>query len=105
MGDKLLLNFGTISVLICKIFHMWNYKITNWQLLYISEPRWQQGFECWEQRCFRKPKHKKEHIKKDSVRYFVENCENYKFKTKFKLLTFQWMESSIDTIDVSKTND
>ena len=32
-----------------------------------------------------KPKHTKEHIKKDSIRYFVEKFENYELMPKFKL--------------------
>ena len=54
-----------------------------------------------------KPKHTKEHIKKDSIRYFVEKLENYELKPKFKLQTFQCVEFSIDTINIcmSKTHD
>ena len=32
-----------------------------------------------------KAKHTEEHIKKDSIRYFVEKFENYELKPKFKL--------------------
>ena len=33
----------------------------------------------------RKPIHIKEHVKNDSIRYFIKNFENYELKPKFKL--------------------
>ena len=74
MGDKLLLNFATISELICNF----TYKITKLPIKIIGNfctSQYQDGIKvlkCYEQRWFRKPKDKKEHIKKDSIRYFVE---------------------------------
>ena len=61
---------------------MWNYKIA---MATFRTSQCQDGDEvlkCHEWRCqgtkrrFRKPKHTKEHIKKDSNRYFVEKTLN-----------------------------
>ena len=60
--------------------------------------------KCYEWRChgikrrFRKPKHIKEHIKKDSNRYFVEKFWKFWILAKFKLWMFERVEFSIDRI-------
>ena len=41
-------------------------------------------------RRFRKPKHMKEHIKKDSIRNLSKNSENYELKPKFKMKSIIW---------------
>ena len=62
---------------------MWNYKIA---MATFHTPRCQDGEEVlnfYEWRCqgikrhFGKPKHKKDHIKKDSNRYFVEALRTF----------------------------
>ena len=60
-----------------------------------------QILKCYEwrrqsiKRRFRKPNQTKEHIEKDSNRYFVEKLKTCQLKPKFTLQTFQCVEFSI----------
>ena len=88
MGDKLLLSFGA------KLQRLFDFKCEITKLpignvLYVSTPRWCKVLKIVmneDVRTFKyaleKPKHTKEHTKKDSIRYFVEKFE---LKPKFKL--------------------
>ena len=88
MGDKLLLSFGA------KLQRLFDFKCEITKLpignvLYVSTPRWRKVLKIVmneDVRTFKyaleKPKHTKEHTKKDSIRYFVEKFE---LKPKFKL--------------------
>ena len=88
MGDKLLLSFGA------KLQRLFDFKCEITKLpignvLYVSTPRWRKVLKIVmneDVRAFQyaleKPKHTKEHIKKDSIKYFVEKFE---LKPKFKL--------------------
>ena len=79
MGDELLLNFGAKFQRSFTISHV-RLQYYPGNLLYVSMPRWQQSFfkKYYEWRCqgikrrFRKLKFTNEHIKKDSIRYYVE---------------------------------
>ena len=81
MGDKLLLSVLAPNFNINLKFNMWNYKIAMATFLMLQ---CQYGFKvlkCYKWRCqgikrrFKKPKHMKEYIKKNSKKYFV-----YKFR-------------------------
>ena len=88
MGDKLLLSFGA------KLQRLFDFKCEITKLpignvLCVSTPRWRKVLKIVmneDVRTFKyaleKPKHTKEHSKKDSIRYFVEKFE---LKPKFKL--------------------
>ena len=84
--DKLLLKFGAnykIAVAALATFHTFSAKMKS------------KFFKCYEwrsqglKRRFRKPKHTKEQIKKDSNRYFVEKFRNLLTYAKFMLWIFQ----------------
>ena len=88
MGDKLLLSFGA------KLQRLFDFKCEITKLpignvLYVPTPRWRKVLKIVmneDVRAFQyaleKPKHTKENIKKDAIRYFVEKFE---LKPKFKL--------------------
>ena len=77
--------------------------------------QWQDGDEnlkCYEWTChgikrrFRKPKHTKKHIKKDSSGYFVEKFWNYTKPNLSSKLLREWSSRSIRSrIDISEIHD
>ena len=70
---------------------MWNYKIAMATFWTRQCQDGDEVLKCFEWRCrdikrrFRKPKHMKEHIKKDSNRYFVQQILKILNLAKFRL--------------------
>ena len=96
---------------------MWNYKIA--MAKFPNTFQCQDGskvFKCYEWRCqgfegrFRKPKHTKEHIKKDYIRYFVKKILNImNLSQNLSYNRFSVWSSGIDRretpVNMSKTQD
>ena len=79
-----------------------NLQYYHGNLLYVSVPRWQQSFfkmllmkMSGQKRCFRNLKLTNEHIKKDSIRYFVEKL----WKLRNEALNFSVCEVLNNIID------